>query len=237
MKFNTLMATLMVGTLSFGFSNDAFAKKGGDNGGEAAEQQLEALPGGIVKTNVAFVDNIFVPISEMFATFDGINESISGAKGRILKAIGADESAAFGDAFKAWVGANKESVKPSFADGKVDISFDEAGEEVKAAGEEIRGAIAAIVQSIAKLKDLGSQAKEAIAALKDAPAGAAAEVKALAKNKDLKGSKALGKAAKQIGPNSQAAGKLPESIKGALTAAKGLLKDIKGAFGGGESAE
>ena len=234
MKFNTLMATLMVGTLSFGFSNDAFAKKGGDKGGEAAEQQLETLPGGIVKTNVAFLDDIFVPVSDLFATFDGINESIRGAKGRILKAIGADESAAFGDAFKAWVAANKKTVKPSFEGGKVDISFDEAGDEVKAAGEEIRGAITAITQSLAKLKDLGSKVQEVIGAAKEAPQKATAEVQALLKNKDMAGMKALKKALPHAKTNAQAAGKLPESIKGATTAAKDILKDIKNAFGGGE---
>ena len=95
--------------------------------------------------------------------FDGINESISGAKVVSLRAIGAEEGAAFADAFKAWVGANKQSVKPSFADGKVDISFDEAGEEVKAAGEEIRGAIAAITPALLKLKDLGAKVQEVVA--------------------------------------------------------------------------
>lgn len=235
MKFNTLIATLLVGTLSFGFSNDAFAKKGGDKGGEAAaEQQVETLPGGIVKTNVGFVDDIFLPVSDLFATFDGINESISGAKARILKAIGAEEGAAFADAFKAWVGANKESVKPSFADGKVDISFDEAGDEVKAAGEEIRGAIAAIVQSLAKLKDLGSKVQEVVAAAKEAPTKATAEVQNLLKNRDMAGMKALKKAIPHVKTNAQAAAKLPESVKGATKAAMDVLKDIKGAFGGGE---
>ena len=238
MKFNTLMATLMVGTLSFGFSNDAFAKKGGDKGGSdaAAEQSAEALPGGIVKTNVAFIDDIFMPVSEIFGILEGVETTLSDSKSRILKALGADDSADFGEALKGWVASNKKALKPEIdlANAKVDFSFaEDAGDEVKAVGEEIRGSITAISQSIMKLTELGAKAKEVVEAAKGAKDGATAEIARLKGEKDVKGAMALTKAVPKIPKNLGAATKLPEAIKGTLGSAREMLKAIADSFGGG----
>ena len=235
MKLNTLTAMLIAGTLSFGFSTDALAKKGGDKGGEAAEQSAEALPGGIVKTNVAFIDGIFVPVSEIFGILNGIETTIADSKTRILTALGAGADADFGEAFKGWVAANKKAIKPDIdiAAGKVDFSFaEDAGAEVKAAGEEIRGSITAITQSLAKLKDLGAKVQEVVAAAKGAKEGAQAEVQKLKSSKDVKGAMALGKAVPKIPKNLQATLKLPEAVKGATQAARDILKTIGSSFGG-----
>lgn len=237
MKLNTLIAMTIAGTLSFGFSTDALAKKGGDKGGEAAEQSAEALPGGIVKTNVKFIDDIFVPVSEIFGILNGIETTIGDSKVRILTALGAGADADFGEAFKGWVAANKKAIKPDIdiAAGKVDFSFaEDAGAEVKAAGEEIRGSITAITQSIAKLKDLGAKVKEVVDAAKGAKDGATAEIKRLKDEKDFKGMKALIGAAKSVPKNAGAATKLPEAVKGALKSATDILKTIGSSFGGGE---
>lgn len=234
MKLNTLIATIIAGTLSFGFSNDAFAKKGGDKE-ESAEQSTETLPGGIVKTNVAFIDDIFIPVSDIFGILGGIETTIADSKTRILTALGAGADADFGEAFKGWVATNKKAIKPDIdlASGKVDFSFaEDAGDEVKSVGEEIRGSITAITQSITKLKELGPKVKEAVDAAKGAKEGAQAEIQNLKSNKDVKGAMALGKAVPKIPKNLGAATKLPEAVKAALTSAQDMLKTIASSFGG-----
>lgn len=235
MTFRTLIALTIAGTLSLGVSNDAFAKKGG--GDEASEASAEALPGGIVKTNVGFIDDIFMPISEMFGTLNGVETSITEAKTNLLTALGAEEGAELSDALAGFVGANKKALKPDIdvAAGKFDFTVaEDAGENVQTVVDALKSSLASVKASIGKLKDLGGQAKAAVEAAKGAADSAKAEVDRLKSAKDIKGAMALGKALPKIPKNLEAATKLPGAITGAISAATDLMTSITGAFGGGE---